>query len=222
MELKQIYKNLSISFLGAGVALLCMVFISIFSTDHVTAQNFEMISPVGDYTKGLLAYAGELRLILTFDNLFAVFYTAGFTFLFIALTYKEKAINVTIAFIAVLLTGVLDFYENHHILTFITTAEKGVPVNMDEVSSQMTLSQLKFHLSYLSFFLFAFSLPSKTFLEKFLKYSLLFVQLPVGVLVYTAPENLRPVFGIMRYSLMLGGLFLIAYIFYLRIRKEPV
>ncbi|MBI5858055.1 MAG: hypothetical protein HZB42_10470 [Sphingobacteriales bacterium] len=222
MELKQIYKNLSISFFGAGVALLCMVFISLFSDDHVTAQNFEMISSAENYTKGLIAYGNELRLILTFDNIFAVLYTAGFTFLFMALSYKEKAINVTIAFIVVLATGLLDFYENHHILTFITTAEKGVPVNMNEVSGQMTLSQLKFHLSYLSLFLFAFSMPGNTFLERLLKFSLFFLQLPIGVLVYTSPQNMKPVFEILRYSFMLGGLLLIAYNFYLLGKKETV
>jgi hypothetical protein len=35
------------------------------------------------------------------------------------LTQAEKPLNLTIGLIAVLGTGLLDFYENHYILTFI-------------------------------------------------------------------------------------------------------
>jgi hypothetical protein len=42
----------------------------------------------------------------------------------------------------------------------------------------------------------------------------LFIQLPIGVLVYTSPESLKPIFEIARYGCMLGGLFMIAYVFY--------
>jgi hypothetical protein len=72
---------------------------------------------------------------------------------------------------------------------------------------------IKFCASYLSLFLLAFLLPSRTFTEKLLKYSLWFVQLPVGALVYTTPENLHLLFNLMRFVFMVSGFFLLAYNF---------
>jgi hypothetical protein len=214
MKITQIYQNLSISAFGAGIALLCMLLLSLFSNNHITQQHFEIFSPAERYTSELLASSSLLRAILSFDNIFIVLYSTCFIFLFLALTQTEKSIHLVIGLVAVLGTGLLDFYENHHILTFLTMAEKGTPISNEEIAHQMTMSQMKFHLSYLSFFLFGFSMPDKTFLEKGLKFSLLFIQLPIGVGVYTSPESLKPIFEIARYGCMLGGLFMIAYVFY--------
>jgi|CXWL01.1.fsa_nt_gi hypothetical protein len=222
MNISKVYKNLSFTALGAAAAMLGMLLTSLFAVNHITTQHFEFISAVDIYTKKLLESSGALKIILTFDNFFVVLYSAAFIFLFMALWHKEKSINIIVGLITLLATSLLDFYENHHIFTFITMAEKGVAINADDIANQMTLSQLKFHLSYLSFFLFAFSMPGDTFLERLLKYSLFFLQLPVGILVYTSPHNMKPVFEILRYSFMLVGLLLIAYNFYLRIQKKPV
>lgn len=220
MTLSQIYKNLCYTALGAGITLLCMLLISIFHPSHITQQHFEMFSAVDVYTNELMASANVLRSILTFDNIFIVLYAASFVFLYMALSQKPKQINLLIGLIAVLGTAVLDFYENHHILSFLTMAEKGEPIQANEIASQMTWSQMKFHLSYLSFFLFAFSMPADTLLEKLLKYSLLFLQLPIGVLVYTAPANTRPYFELLRYAFMLTGLLMIAYNFNAKRKRE--
>jgi hypothetical protein len=137
-----------------------------------------------------------------------------------ALQFYKKYLIAGIGLAALPGTSLLDFYENHHIFTFITQLENQLPIAQEEINSQMTLSQLKFHLSYCSFFLFAFVLPAETFLEKMLKYSLFFIQLPVGILVYTAPANLLPLFGWMRYLLLFGGLVLLSYNYYKRSKTE--
>jgi hypothetical protein len=219
MKLNQIHTNLVFTSLDAGVALLCMLMLSIFSDSHITQQHFEIFSPTERYTPKLLASGNLLRTILCFDNIFVVLYSASFIFLFLALSHTEKTLNLTIGLVAVLGTALLDFYENHHLLPFLTMIEKGSPISNDDIAHQMTMSQMKFHLSYLSFFLFGFSMPNETLLEKALKYSLLFIQLPIGVLVYTSPDSLKPLFGIARYACMLGGLFMIAYIFYVKNKK---
>ena len=81
----------------------------------------------------------------------------------------------------------------------------------------MIWSQLKFHSSYLGFFLFAFILHSDTKLEKFLKISLWFGYLPIGVLVYTFPH---PIFDLLRYFFMLAGLSILGWNYLVRYRKE--
>jgi hypothetical protein len=219
MNLKTTYQNLVITSFGAGLALLCMLLISVFADNHITQQHFELLSSTEIYSKELLESADTIKAILSFDNIFIVLYIASFTFLYMVLSHTEKSLNILIGLVAVLGTGFLDFYENHHIMSFINMVQKGISINQDEIVNQMTMSQLKFHLSYLSFFLMGFSLPTDTFLEKFLKYSLLFLQLPVGVLVYTAPESFQPIFTLARYIFMFSGLMLISYNFYLRRKK---
>jgi hypothetical protein len=216
MNLKTTYQNLVITSFGAGLALLCMLLISAFADNHITQQHFELLSSSPIYSKELLESSDTIKRILSFDNIFIVLYIASFTFLYMVLAHIEKSVNILIGLIALLGTGFLDFYENHHIMSFINMVQRGIAINQDEIANQMTMSQLKFHLSYLSFFLMGFSLPTDTFLEKFLKYSLLFLQLPVGVLVYTSPESLQPIFTLARYIFMFSGLMLIAYNFYLR------
>ena len=81
----------------------------------------------------------------------------------------------------------------------------------------MILSQLKFHSSYLGFFLFAFVLPGDTFLEKLLKYSLWFGYLPIGILVYTFPN---PAFELLRYLFMLTGLTILGWNYFVHYKKE--
>jgi hypothetical protein len=215
MNSNKIHQYVSFTSLGAAIALLTMLLISFFDEHHITQQYFEIANNADTYSKELLENASTIKQILTFDNIFIVMYTANFVFLFMALRQDEN-MNLWIGLAALLGTSLLDFYENHHILTFITMAEKGIVLNQDSVVSQMTLSQLKFHLSYLSFFLFAFSLPKQTIIEKSLRYSILFLQLPVGVLVYTAPIHLQPTFALMRYVFMLVGLLMISFVFYKR------
>jgi hypothetical protein len=214
MTLKKIYQYVSITSACAGLSLLAMLLISLFDANHITQQYFEIANDAEIYSKELLANSTTIKRIVTFDNIFIVMYTASFVFLFMALQQNDNTVNLWIALAAILGTSLLDFYENHHIVSFMTMSERGVPLNQESIVSQMTLSQLKFHLSYLSFFLFAFSLPNQTILEKTLRYSMLFVQLPVGILVYTAPSDMQPYFALMRYLFMFAGLLMISFIFY--------
>jgi hypothetical protein len=216
MTLTEKYKYLSITALLAGLSLFSMLLISILAPNHITQQYFEIAIPTEFYTQKLIENSGVLRNILTFDNMFVVFYSATFTFLYSVLCHDSFKINVLLGLIAVLMTGILDFYENHHIFSMIHAAEKKMSITDSEILNQMTLSQLKFHLSYLGFFLIGFSLPADTLLEKVLKYSILIAQLPVGVLVYTANSDISSIFGLARYAFMLSGLLLISYNFFSR------
>jgi len=156
-------------------------------------------------------------LILTFDNLFLMFYTAAFVFLAIELWDEDNIWLVAVALGALVITAYLDLHENHDLLTQLTTALHGMPISLADLQERMIWSQLKFHSSYLGFFLFAFILHSDTKLEKFLKISLWFGYLPIGVLVYTFPH---PIFDLLRYFFMLAGLSILGWNYLVRYRKE--
>ena len=159
----------------------------------------------------------QLRLILTFDNLFLTFYTAAFVFLAMAVMDASNRLLVIVGLVAVLITTYLDLLENHDILTQLTTALHGLPIALADIQERMVLSQLKFHSSYLGFFLFAFVLPGDTILEKLLKVSLWVVYPLIGILVYTFPN---PIFDFLRYFLMLSGLSILGWNYFVRFRHQ--
>jgi hypothetical protein len=211
MTKAKIYKYLSITAFAAALMLALMLVVSIFN-QGVTAQDFELVSDIESYTRDILAAEKPLRLILTFDNLFLTFYTAAFVFLAMAVRDETNGLLVAVGLVAVLITAYLDLLENHDILTQLTTALNGLPIALADLQERMIWSQLKFHSSYLGFFLFAFVLPGDTFLEKLLKFSLWFGYLPIGILVYTFPH---PAFDLLRYIFMLSGLTILGWNYYL-------
>ena len=219
MGLTQIYRYLSITAFAAVLMLAGMLVVTLFNRG-VTAQDFELVTDVETYTREILTAEQPLRLILTLDNLFLTFYTAAFVFLAMAVWGDKNRLLVIVGLVAVLITAYLDLLENHDLLTQLTTALNGLPVALADLQERMIWSQLKFHSSYLGFFLFAFVLPGDTFLEKLLKVSLWVGYLPIGILVYTYPDFLGGIFGLLRYLLMLSGLLLLAWNYHVRARQS--
>jgi len=216
MNKTQVYKYLSITAFAATLMLVGMLSVSIFN-GGVTAQDFELVSDIKKYSRDILAAEAPLRMILTFDNLFLTFYTAAFVFLAMAVRDEKNGLLVTVGLVAVLITAYLDLLENHDILTQLTTALNGQPIALADLQERMIWSQLKFHSSYLGFFLFAFVLPGDTILEKLLKFSLWFGYLPIGILVYTFPHT---AFDLLRYIFMLSGLAILGWNYFVRYRTS--
>jgi hypothetical protein len=210
MNSRKIISRLSII---AGICASSMFLIAIFT--GVSQEQFEITQSVANYTKNLIGGQNELRLTFTIDLVFICLFSSLFIFLTQYLKREDKVFNsvANVALGAMLICGFLDFYEDLHILTMLHNAINGLPIEQSEISFQMLFSMLKFCSSYFGMFLLAFLLPDKTLIEKMLKYSLWFVQLPIGALVYTAPENLHHLFNLIRFIFMVSGFFLLAYIF---------
>lgn len=210
MNPRKIISQLS---LIAGICAFIMFLIAVFT--GVSQEQFEVSQNVANYTKSLIAGQNELRLTFTIDLIFICVFVTLFVFLTQYLKGNYAVLNsvANIALGAMLLCGFLDFYEDLHILVMLHNAVNSLPIEQNEITFQMFLSMLKFCASYLSMFLLAFLLPNKTFVERLLKISLWFFQLPIGVLVYTAPENTQVIFNLIRFVFMASGFFLLAYIF---------
>ena len=186
MTTRQIHKYLATTAFAAALMLAGMFAITLIT--GVSPQHFELLADPSVYAQEIMAAEGPLRLALTLDNLFLTFYTAAFIFLAMSLWNKENWLLVTIGLGSVLLTAYLDLQENHDILTQLATTINGLPIALADLQQRMILSQLKFHSSYLGFFLLAFAMPGDTFLEKFLKVSLWFGYLPIGIQLFKRAE----------------------------------
>jgi hypothetical protein len=199
--------------LAAGFCASAMFLIAIFT--GVSQEQFEISQTVESYTKGLIAAENPLRLTFTIDIIFICVFIAVFVFLTQHLKTNNVVTNVVadVALGAMLICGFLDFHEDLHILTMLHSATHNLPIEQSEISTQMLFSMIKFCASYLSLFLLAFILPNRTMIEKFLRLTLMFFFVPIGALVYTAPENLHLLFNLIRFVFMASGFFLLAYNF---------
>ncbi len=206
-------KTISILSLIAGLCVFSMFTIAMVT--GVTQEQFETGHSVVKYTQDLIAAENPLRLTFTVDIVFICLFVAVFVFLTQYLKRGDFVSNAIadVALGAMLICGFLDFFEDLHILTMLHSAIRNLPIEQSEISMQMLFSMIKFCASYLSMFLLAFLLPSRTLTEKLLKYSLWFVQVPIGALVYTAPENSQIIFNLIRFVFMASGFFLLAYNF---------
>jgi hypothetical protein len=216
MKKKQLERYIAITAFAAGLMMGLFLLVSLLN-GGITAQDFEVVQDPAAYSRQMLAAETPLRLILTLDNLFVLFYTTAFIFLAMRLGKKRNRLLVMVGLLALLVTAYLDLHENHTMLMQIVSLKAGIPLEVHDLQSRMVTSQLKFHSSYLSFFLFAFVMPKKTMIEKFLKYSLWFAFPPLGILVYTFPS---PVWDWGRYLFMLSGLWLVAWVFWTRFQAR--
>ncbi len=200
----------------SSVAAICasaMFLIAIIT--GVSQEQFEISQTVESYTKGLIAAENPLRLTFTIDLIFICVFTAVFIFLTQHLKTNNAVTNAVadVALGAMLICGLLDFHEDLHILTMLHSALHNLPIEQNEINLQMLFSMIKFCASYLSLFLLAFILPNRTLSEKLLRLGLMFFFVPIGALVYTAPENLHLLFNLIRFVFMASGFFLLAYNF---------
>ncbi|MCU0240117.1 MAG: hypothetical protein MUC29_11810 [Pyrinomonadaceae bacterium] len=206
-------KTISLLSLTAGICIFAMFLIAVFT--GISQEQFEVTRSVENYKQALLAAENTLRLTFTVDLVFICVFTTLFVFLTQYLKTNDRVTNAIadVVLAAMLICGFLDFFEDLHILTLLRNAQRDLPIESFSISAQMTLSMIKFCASYLSMFLLAFILPSQTFTEKLLKFSLWFVQLPIGVLVFTTDENFSILFNLVRFVFMVLGFFLLAYNF---------
>jgi hypothetical protein len=162
-----------------------------------------------------------LRAVLTLDNLFIVCYATVFVTLGVLLAREgaNRAL-LTTAMVGLGALALLDLIENLHFLTMLGAAERGLGVSAGEVRFQAFESMLKFHISYLGLFLLGTVMPRRTAVDKVLAAALMFVQLPVGVLIYTAPP-LAPVLVVVRTFSFVAGMGLIAVMYARRPAVTP-
>lgn len=214
MKGKALERNIALMALAAGLVLAAMLAATVLQGAAET--SFDAAMPPAQYVANLLQHETALRTYVALDSFFVLFYTAVFVLLAMALRNAENLWLVAAGLGALLITTYLDIHENNELLVFLQMAQQGVLPGAEMVHSRALWSAVKFHSSYVSFFLMAFVLPNKTTLERILRWALWLGYVPVGILVYAFPS---PWFTLARFVFMLVGLFLLAWNFHLRSRK---
>jgi hypothetical protein len=144
---------------SAGAVLLVMTILA-----HVTGASQEMHEHVAlpeAYAMGLLAHASALRGLMALDVAFLVLYTAFFAAFATYLRQRGQPFT-HLALGAMVLTGLLDIVENHHILALLRSAELGILPSASAIAFQSVESASKFSVSFLSLVLFGLAIPRTT------------------------------------------------------------
>jgi len=203
--------------ISAAFLLLTLVIYGAFI--GTSQQNFELLNTINYYSADLLAQAIPIRTIIGFDNVFIALYTSVIILIVAQLRADNKAAKELLYTILVcgLLAGALDYLENFHILTMLSSLELGITLTPLEIQNRMVFSMFKWHLSYFAFFLLAFTLKPQNLFEKLFCLSLLFIQLPVGVFYYILEESqIGEILFYVRYTSLVIGFVVIGIIFYMR------
>lgn len=183
-------RRLAIALAGASAAVLLAQVIVTLATG-ASQEAHERYQPPAEYARGLLAQPGALRLVFGLDVGFIVLYT-GFFAAFTDYLLRLGRPFVRLALGAMIGTAVLDFVEDHHILSLLAVAEAGRPIDDAALVFQQTLSATKFSLSYLALVLYGLAVPRDRWLGIVLSAFLVAGTLIIGVLGFAAPPAWNP------------------------------
>jgi hypothetical protein len=180
----------------------------------ISQEPFQIARASAENLVKLMTNPQGLRFNVGFDNAFIVFYVS----FFVLLAHRIKGLVPDelryVALCASLLGALLDASENQHILTMLFSAEHGLPVSTEETQIQMLASNLKFHIVYVSTFLFAFGLARLGALGTFIALGVWFVFLPLGLAIYVVPPELARPLIIARGLFFLSSFVLMALLFF--------
>jgi hypothetical protein len=195
--------------LVAAALMLVMILIYVFT--GIGQEPLQRFQAPDKYVQTLLQNPSTLKAVIGFDNAFVLFYGTCFLLLGVRLMKKTEHLTIVVTSIGLLMaTAILDLFENLHYLTLISMAQAAVPIGAGEIEFQVWESLVKFHVSYVGLFLLGFVLPTSTAALRSLAFLLLYVQWPVGILIYVGPDTwVRPLV-ILRFSFFLTGLLILA------------
>jgi hypothetical protein len=204
-------------------ALMVILMIGVFFLTGVGQDPLQFVHPPEEYARLLLANPAALRTTLGLDNLFIAFYSATFVSAGLLCLRAGAPRGLVTAALALLLgLALLDLLENFHFLVMLSRAEQGAAPSAREIAFQVLESLVKFHVGYLGVFLFGFATPRHTLRGRILSNLSLFVQLPVGVMIYLVPRAIAVPLVFVRFSFFVAALVLISGLFAAPERREAI
>jgi hypothetical protein len=194
----------------ASAALLAVLCALTFVTG-VSQQAFEWVMAPDVYGRALLRDHAMLRVLIATDDVFIAAYTSMAVLFAAHLRATRPSPLYVLAGVFVVVAGVLDLEENHHLLALLRLAETGALVPLDEILRRSDLSQLKWMLGHVAFALIGLALPAERTEQKVFRASLLYVQLPLGALTWVVPGGaLLATLVWLRYFALLSGFLMVA------------
>lgn len=188
----------------AAIALL-VVMVSITLVTGVAQEPFELVRPLDAYVAALSRGTPALRLVLAADTLFVGVYAALFvTLAALAAPHGTRPL-LRLGLYALLGTALLDIVEDQHLFALTRAIEAGDSLTPALLRAQHTLSQSKFHLSYVGLFLFGLGLPRRDAFERAFSAAIALPLPLLGALLWIAPPTFEMPLNVARWGSFLAG-----------------
>ena len=173
----------------AGCTAAVMVVMAVLGIATGASQELhEHFAQPEAYAMALVEHGGALRVMMGLDLAFIVLYTAFFAAEAAYLRErKQPAVLVWLGFGAIVLTALLDFVEDHHILVMLDEAEVRVLPTVGAIAFQSVLSAVKFSCSFVGLVAIGLAIPRDTKLGLAFGMFLVVTTLISAVLSYAAP-----------------------------------
>ena len=194
--------------------ILVLGMLGAFLVTGIGQDPLQFVRQPEEYAAILLRDPPMLKLVIGLDNAFILFYGTMFLALGVLLLRQGASRALTMAAIALLsAAAILDLVENMHFLAMIGAAQRGMPPSADSIIGQVWESLTKFHISYIGLFLLGFLLPMQGWQGRTLCFLLRWVQWPVGMAIYVAPDALARPLVLVRFTFFLASLALLAMLY---------
>lgn len=194
--------------LAAALALLAMLAVAL-AHGGITQQHFEEARPALVFAAELLAARGPLTLTIAIDNVFVLFYVGALALAAWGLR-GGALVPAGLVVAGATALGLLDLAENLDFLRMYAVLDMGGTLTSAEITGRMAASLFKWHVAYLTLFLFGFVIPLRGAVSLLLKLSLWLLLPAIGALLIAGPPDWRPAAALARYAGMLIGFLLIA------------
>ena len=199
---------------GFGATICVLIMFAIFLFTKIGQDPLQYVHGIQEYKAILENSPNILRATIGIDNVFIVLYSTLFVCVGSLLWDRVSSkliLGMGIGFM--LSTAILDVFENIHFYTMISASQNALPITAVQMELQVWESMVKFHISYIGLFFLGLSLPRQTILEKILCFSLIFVQAPIGILIYSAPQSFALPLVMARFAFFMFSLLATALVF---------
>lgn len=158
-----------------------------------SAQWFEHLRDVAQYTAALRAQSSALRTQLALDFLFLATYSIGNVAILQHLAQRTGwSLGHTIMLVLGLGAAGLDVLEDIRILAQLEVVEHGGPLSLGDLFAQQQLSHTKWMVGHLALVWLGLLLWAETWYDRAFSWALIGVQLAIGMAVYVVnDENWR-------------------------------
>lgn len=199
---------------AAAAAAVALLFASFLLLGPSGGQDeLQFIHPVDEYVSILQQDPAARRFAIGVDNVFLILYSTLFIAMYGLLRRRAGTTTLmNVAFSLLGLLGFLDLLENMHFLVMLSAAENHLPLSAAQMELQVWESLVKFHVGYAGLFMLGWVFPKQTPLEKAVRFALLWVQLPVGLLIYLTPASIAFPLVVVRTTFFLFSLLALAWI----------
>ena len=212
-------RKLALSLAYVAITML-VAMIAVSAATGATQEAHEYAMRPVDYAAALLAHPGATRLVFAIDLVFLVAYMLMFVALADHLLRRgAPRYLVYVAGSALLLTGVLDIVEDHHILSLLSLTETGGVPSDGMLTTQQTLSACKFTISTLGLVAFGLAIPRDRIVAWALSAFLVVATVATTAIDTAAPADAHAALDAGRWVGFLAGFIVLA--IWLRTERDP-